>query len=156
MAPTKLTINQNLENFGDAKADQIPTLVPEILGHTGAKSVPAQVPDIVTKFLGYFPLASIYTTANLQHSCKPKILYSLKNCPCPHFPNHIHRNNHTYILYSPSYSPILQYLYVGCHKHSELGRVSAFNLLKHHIEYSLLRTQTLSTIARIRIRGMRK
>jgi len=92
-------------------------------------------PDpLVSDFLKYFPNSSVYqaTLLTRNKARATKIVYSLKNFPCPYrLPGqyHVHGQNHPYILYSPCYTQKFRFLYVGCHCEPNRERVSALSLI---------------------------
>ena len=91
-------------------------------------------PAIVSSFLKFFNGASVYQKIKLEKLESPaqKNLFSLTNFPCPYrLPAncHVHRNNRSYIIYSPAYTENFHFLYVGCHCDNFRKRVTGSNLL---------------------------
>ena len=97
------------------------------------------LPHVVREFLNHFPAATVHTVTSLIDSNPSKLSFSLTCFPCPYQLNHqihIHKSNHPYLIYSPSYPPILSYLYVGCHKerreHESIESTKSYTGINHH------------------------
>ena len=92
------------------------------------------IPSVVSDFLDYFPGSYIFEKVPLVNTVRaPKIIFSLKNFPCPYcFPIvHSHKENNSYILYSSSYTQNYNFIFIRCHCDRKRERIpAAANYLK--------------------------